>query len=331
MCNRETLSKFFDIVKDIESEITNLCDYYFKKTDNFKLVTSGSTRRFPIYSFTSKNHKVENINLFMNELNIMTSCGKFHCNKFIKDNVLRISFLHYNTLKEVDQVFKELFEFDKSHPRVRNSIVSFFIGQNDSSYTEYTLSLSDEFKRKYDHLSLDVNYNSVRYRRYSLISIETMKLIGTKFYQSEEYNKTDLGGVIRNYKEINIGDNSCFHDIVKHFVKVVKQKSGQQCRYCTAHQIRVVVNNDSVTPVPEGIHQDGYSYVGILCVNRENIIGGVTKIYSLENEEMYSTILKSGEMIILNDRDVKHYVSNIIRAKNDRVSFRDILVLTTVF
>lgn len=331
LCTRDTISKFFDIVKEIETTITKLCDNYFCKTDKFRLITSPSTstRRFPIYSFTTETQKVENINVFMNELNIMTSCGKFHCNKFLKGNVLRISFLHYNTLEEVHHVFNELFEFDKSH-QLRYGIMNLFPRWN-SSYSEYTLPLSEEFKNKYNYLTLDTNYTNVRFRRYSLISTENMQVIGTKFYQSEDYNNTRLGGVTRVYKEINIVDDNCFHDIVRHFIQVVKQKSSQICRYCTVHQIRVAVDNDSITPAPEGIHQDGYSYVGILCVNRENIMGGVTKIYTLDNNEIYSTILKPGEMIILNDREVKHYVSNIVRMKNDKVSFRDVLVLTTVF
>jgi hypothetical protein len=97
------------------------------------------------------------------------------------------------------------------------------------------------------------------------------------------------------------------------------------------HQIRVEVNNDSVTPVPEGIHQDGYNYVGIMCVSRNNIQGGVNKIYTLDEEEIYNKVLDEGEMIIMNDRKVKHYVSNITRKDSLMKGYRDILVMTSVF
>jgi selenocysteine lyase/cysteine desulfurase len=330
--SRSCINIFYEQVRTIEYKILDKCDEYIGNMNQFEIVTDNSEfiRRFPIFSLTSKKDHVENINLFLNELDIMTSCGKFHCNKFLNENVLRLSFLHYNTVNEVDHVFDKLLEFNKSSTP-QQGLMQIIFGISGDLFSEHYLGLTHTFKEKYNELSLDSNYKNARYRRYSLISVDDMKIAGTNFYQSRDYNKTPLGGTIRQYNAINICEESCFRNIIEYFKTVVKKMSGQDCRYCTIHQIRVEVNNDSVTPVPEGIHQDGYSYVGILCVNRTNISGGINKIYTLEDNEMYSTLLKEGEMIIFNDRQVKHYVSNIIRIHNEEVAYRDILVITTVF
>ena len=47
---------------------------------------------------------------------------------------------------------------------------------------------------------------------------------------------------------------------------------GYNTDYIFVHQIRVYASDDtSVTPVPEGIHKDGYNIVGLSVVDRVNI------------------------------------------------------------
>ena len=47
--------------------------------------------------------------------------------------------------------------------------------------------------------------------------------------------------------------------------------------------------------------------------------------------QFYNRIYKEGEMMIMNDRKVKHYVSNITRQDSSTKGYRDILVMTSVF
>ncbi len=50
---------------------------------------------------------------------------------------------------------------------------------------------------------------------------------------------------------------------------------GYNTDYIFVHQIRVYVSEDTVVnPVPEGIHRDGYNFIGMCVVNRENIRRG---------------------------------------------------------
>ena len=344
--DRRIVQSFFTGVNVFENYLTNLCDKYLERSHVFQLVTdhtvmdedSDSLGRFPIISLHSKCCSVAHIHLYLNEIGIMSACGKFHCNKLLDENVLRLSFLHYNDVDEIHRVFEELRIFEQSYVRLTSfqpvrMILNLFDtrSEHERDYSYHKIPLSYSFIKKYDELTIDSNYENTRYRRYSLIDTKTFMVYGTKFLQSKQYNPTKNGGVVRSYKALNICEEECFHRIVTYFVDHVKKISGLDCAKCMVHQIRVEVNNDSVTPVPEGIHQDGYHYVGIMCVSRSNIMGGINKVYNLKEEEVYSTMLKEGEMIIMNDRRVKHYVSNISRLDSSKKAHRDILVMTTVF
>lgn len=337
--DRRIIHSFFNRVNAFESYFTQLCDKYLERSKIFEAITdsTGNEKRFPIISLQSKYCSMSHINLYLNEIGIMSSYGKFHCLKLLDKDVLRISFLHYNDIDEIHHIFEELRVFEESyfHKTIFQPLKVFrniFIEEEqEKDYELHKLKLTSEFIEKYNELRIDSNYENIRYRRYSLIDTTTFLVYGTKFIQSKQYNPTKNGGIIRKYKPINVCDDPCFHKIVTYFVAYVKNISGLDCTKCMVHQIRVEVNNDSVTPVPEGIHQDGYNYVGIMCVSRNNIQGGVNKIYTLDEEEIYNKVLDEGEMIIMNDRKVKHYVSNIIRKDSLRKAHRDILVMTSVF
>lgn len=345
---RKNIAEFFDDVKQKEFHIVQRCDWYINQMEIFDLITdrSFSFRRFPIFSLDIENYSVDSVNVYLNETGIMTSCGKFYCNKLLKNDILRISFLHYNTLTEVDKVFHELNQFNASYYRINDGLfylVGVLFQKNENTlYHQHKFNLSTSIIDKYNELSVDNHYSNTRFRRYSLIDTKNLQILGTKFYQSKIYNKTDVGNKVRKYEPINIINDKNFKTIVSYFISQVKTNTSINIDKCMVHQIRVQINNDeeTITPVPEGIHQDGYNFVAIMCINRYNITGGINKLYSLnyndviqEYDEILSTILKPGEMIFFNDRKVKHFVSNINRSCKDKkdLAYRDILVLTTVF
>ena len=145
------------------------------------------------------------------------------------------------------------------------------------------------------------------------------------------YNMTKRGNQIRHYQPINLIDDVTFNNIILEFSKFVFDQCNNHINYVTVHQIRVYTSED-VSPVPEGIHQDGYSYVGILCVNRVNVEGGETCLYdTIACNKLYTKTLDVGEMIMFNDRKVLHDVSNIKPIDKTKPAYRDVLVITTVF
>jgi histidine decarboxylase len=138
-----------------------------------------------------------------------------------------------------------------------------------------------------------------------------------------------LGDVIREYSEIN-------DELVnlKDFAKIVLEFY-EFCQLCSSyneiavHQIRTITSARQIgQPAPEGIHRDGVDLVGIFCINRQQIEGGVTSLYRSKNDRpMLSKILNPGEFLIFNDERFFHYTS-AITALPFQQGIRDVFVLT---
>ena len=191
----------------------------------------------------------------------------------------------------------------------------------------------DRLTRFFDNLSGD-NYLPKQYRfrrlsRFKIVEDKILKLPHNYLFQSKEYNPI-LGDVTREYPEledelIQIKD---FQDIVKEFYEF--------CQLCSAHneiavhQIRTITSKDQIgEPAPEGIHRDGVDLVGIFCVNRNQIKGGITSLYkSKDGNPILSKILNPGEFLIFNDERFFHYTSPIT-AMPSQIGMRDVFVLTS--
>ena len=95
------------------------------------------------------------------------------------------------------------------------------------------------------------------------------------------------------------------------------------------HQIRIVCSSTIAgTPAPEGIHQDGFDYIGIFCVERYRINGATTSVYSAKDQPpLFSRALEPGEVVFANDRRVFHFAEEV-RPSCDQPGHWDLLVIT---
>ena len=148
------------------------------------------------------------------------------------------------------------------------------------------------------------------------------------FFQSSDYNPL-LGDVIREYPEIEdeLIKQKDFEKIILEFYEFCKLCS--QYNEIAVHQIRTITSGSNIgEPAPEGIHQDGVDLVGIFCVNRENIAGGITKLcQSKDGSPVLEKILNPGELLVFSDRQFWHYTSPVT-AKSGGTGVRDVFVLT---
>lgn len=96
------------------------------------------------------------------------------------------------------------------------------------------------------------------------------------------------------------------------------------------HQIRITCSgSDQGLPVPEGIHQDGFDLIAILCVARKNIEGAETGIfYHPDQKPAFSTTLMPGDIVYCNDRRVYHNTSAIQASNGVGSGHRDVFVIT---
>ena len=170
-----------------------------------------------------------------------------------------------------------------------------------------------------------------RLRRFSRFqgSPERLKRLEHKYFeQSAAVNKL-AGGIKRDFAELD--DHMLalpdFQMLVAQFVDF--SKIDPESAEIGIHQIRIVSSPDIVgEPAPEGIHQDGFNFVGIFCIKRENLIGAETHLYeNPANPPIFAKELQPGEFVLVNDRRLYHFTSGMKPAGAGN-GVRDVFVMT---
>lgn len=90
--------------------------------------------------------------------------------------------------------------------------------------------------------------------------------------------------------------------------------------------------------VPEGMHQDGFEYVGLGCVGRENVADGwTTRIYlggrgrsrpDAGTKPVYAHAVEPGEMIFMDDARMWHDADDLAQEDESRPGWMDFIVVT---
>ena len=175
---------------------------------------------------------------------------------------------------------------------------------------------------------LDGGYRFRRLSRFQILDNQLIRLPHRRLFQTKNYNPL-LGGVEREFAEMEfeLTELEDFQKICLEFFDF--------CRLCTphteidVHQIRTIALPQVIGhPAPEGIHQDGVDLVGIFCVTRKNIEGGLTSLYrSKDTAPIFTKILNPGELLIFSDKQFFHFTS-MVNATGTEPGIRDVFVLT---
>lgn len=326
--NREYYENIMTYFKNHEKLLIDRFYENLKNNNEIKVIEINNLEKIPIFSLQFKNYNTLNAALILNELNILCKSSTFYCDRFFDNykfnknqGLLRISLMHYNSLKEIDIITNYLNIFQK-----RNIVFNF---------AEYCFNKFDSsfLKESFNFLPIDNYYNNSRNRAFSLLKVENdIEIIGDlNFYQSEFYNNYN-GNKLRKYNNISktILDDKLFNEILKNFNLMVKEQYGEINKFIQIHKIRVYAEKDTTNLVPEGIHKDGFNMIAIYCVSRVNIKGGTSIIYDNNKDIIYEKELNEGEMIVINDNEYFHNVSNIELLDKEKIGYRDIIVLTTI-
>jgi hypothetical protein len=191
----------------------------------------------------------------------------------------------------------------------------------------------EQFKPFFATLPVDPYIkDGYRFRRLSHFQISGDKLTLLPhgyLFQSKDYNPL-LGDIQRKFEELdkNLIALDEFKKLVFEFSDRINLKPGESIG---VHQIRTTCSaNNLGNPAPEGIHQDGADFIGIFAVDRHNIKGGETHLYTAKKEKpIFNKVLNSGELLILSDRDYFHFTSPIKPLSEETEGTRDVFVLTT--
>lgn len=184
----------------------------------------------------------------------------------------------------------------------------------------------------YDRLPVDPYINGqFRQRRFSHFvgSAERLRRLDhMHFEQSKKINQF-AGGVKRDFQELE--DGFIQEPAVLAMVALFASVMGfdPEVREIGVHQIRIIgAPGEAGSPAPEGIHQDGFDYIGIFCVERFQILGATTSIYPAKGQPpLFSRELQAGEAVFANDRKVCHFAEQVWPSGEDPGHW-DLLVIT---
>lgn len=172
------------------------------------------------------------------------------------------------------------------------------------------------------------NYRSRRLSRFIVAEDKLIKLPHGYLFQSKEYNPL-LGDIKREFAELEdaLIELDIFRNLVLAFYDSCKLHPEAEIG---VHQIRTICSPDNLgNPAPEGIHQDGTDFIGIFAVDRDNIQGGETHLYAAKKEKpVFSKILNSGELLLVNDHEFFHFTTPI-KPEIEAQGSRDVFVLTS--
>ncbi|MBB5202681.1 2OG-Fe dioxygenase family protein [Glaciimonas immobilis] len=190
--------------------------------------------------------------------------------------------------------------------------------------------VSEEVKASFGNLVFDQYMgNGNRYRRFSQYKLYfaenrwQFELLPHRPYMTfSKYNKV-AGGIQRIYEPLQVDFTPQVEAMALGFP--LQTHDDWQIN---VHQYRVHTRPDLAgVTVPEGAHQDGHDFVGIAVVTRVGITGAEMTLLPLggKSEPFYRGTVQEGEVALLNDRKMFHYVNEIVAI--DEVGYRDIFVV----
>ena len=170
-----------------------------------------------------------------------------------------------------------------------------------------------------------------RYRRLSGITgpVNKLETQNISILQAPDVNPL-FPGVQRSFEGLLPEMVACdaFRSAVSTFRELAQVSDDVQV---DAHAIRTLaIPGAAGEPAPEGIHRDGAQVLGIFCVARTGLSGGITELYDADRKDAPSpswrSQLEPGSCVVLNDRCMFHYTGRV-QATRAAPGARDVLVL----
>jgi hypothetical protein len=226
--------------------------------------------------------------------------------------------------------------------KVNNQIEDFnqngyvLVNPNKQSSIFNGIESESTFKKQWGVLEKDpyldnANYRSRRYSEFTYTKDKITEVDSPDFLQTEEINSYN-GGVVRKFSKIDTKEDSRpLKNLMDFYMDNFFSKEithSKQCRV-GVHQIRVSGEDSAgVKPAPEGVHSDGHDFVAIHVIERENVVGGESSVHAQSGLPIFKATLKQAwDGILINDKTLKHGVSDVMKINKSTSAFRDTLIL----
>lgn len=194
--------------------------------------------------------------------------------------------------------------------------------------------LSGATKSSFGDLGLDL-YVPVknRYRRFAQYRLThrdgewNFERLPHRAYIAYSKFNSVAGGIRREYEPI-IGD---FTEVMRLATRTLPLDTGEDWQI-NVHQTRIFVKKGELQGVivPEGPHKDGHEFVFIGVYDRCNVTGAEMTLRPDDDKEtpFFTTTLPAGKGVVLDDRNLWHYVSDIESVDERQPAYRDTLIIS---
>ncbi|BCJ51696.1 hypothetical protein Asp14428_31710 [Actinoplanes sp. NBRC 14428] len=171
-------------------------------------------------------------------------------------------------------------------------------------------------------------YRFRRHARYRFAGGELVRQPDGPYYQSAEDNRL-FGGTERTFAPVTpeAGSNPFLAELLRFNIgQLPASATGWDVNI---HLVRIVGSRDVVgEPVPEGVHRDGFAYVSMHLMKRENVVGGETEVRGEDGSHLLKGVLEQPlDSLYLDDRALLHYTSPISPADAEP-AHRDMLLVS---
>lgn len=170
-----------------------------------------------------------------------------------------------------------------------------------------------------------------RFRRHARYRYEGGKLTrqpNGPYFQSKKDNKL-FGGTERTFAPVtpDAGGNPFLLELL--LFNIDQLPASATGWDVNIHLVRIVGSRDVVgEPVPEGVHRDGFAYVSMHLMKRENVVGGETEVRGEDGTHLLKGVLEHPlDSLYLDDRALLHYTSPISPADTEP-AHRDMLLVS---
>jgi hypothetical protein len=192
--------------------------------------------------------------------------------------------------------------------------------------------LDDRARDSFADLALDI-YIPVknRYRRFAQYRMDhrdgswQFERLPHRAYVTYSKFNSVAGGIKREYQPL-MTDFTSHIRLAAEAIPLDTRESWQ----INVHQYRIFVDRERQgVIVPEGLHRDGHEHVFIGVYTRHNVTGAEMTLRPLDDKEtpFFTTTLRAGQGVVFNDQNMWHYVTEIEPIDENRVAYRDTVVV----
>lgn len=194
------------------------------------------------------------------------------------------------------------------------------------------------FAAEWNHLAADrymADGGTYRLRRYSSFALDTttgelLQQPHGPYLQSMTVNRLN-GGIDRHFEPCTTAfcSSPVLRGLLPALGRAFTQAHGSHRWNVKLHPYRILATPQALgQPAPEGRHRDGVTYIMTLMIDRYQITGGRSTVYSNTGTELTAmTLLQRGELLLADDTATLHSVTPILPAQGFDQGHRDVLVI----